>query len=148
MNNIYIEPVKRITKKQAEQLPELFNSKDISCDTLQLFAVYLNKPYITSTKQTFVGAMMVDFESFTIHNGKPWFDIYIDKFEVAKGWHGKGIGKAMFNGLCWKYDIRKVNLCHVMKEKDGGASYRFWRHMGFHKPEAAYQQLTKTITKL
>lgn len=145
---IYIEPIKKIAKWQAKKLPELFTSLDKSSSTVQIFAVYKDDPFIKTKQGAFVGAMMVDFDNFFIRNGKPWFDIYIDKFEVAKGWRGNGIGRAMLHRLCWSYSIHKVFLCHVIKEKDGGASYRFWRHMGFHKENVHDQEMTKTIVKL
>jgi GNAT superfamily N-acetyltransferase len=150
--NLIIEPVKKITKWQAKKVPELFTHLDTSCGTMQIFAVYMDDHRIApipKTKQgAFVGAMMVDFESFTIRDGRPWFTIYINKFEVTKGWRGNGIGKAMLHTLRWKYDIHKITLCHMLPESDGGASYRFWRHMGFHKPDGCYQMMEKTITKL
>lgn len=149
MNKLTIIPVRKITKWQAAKVPELFTHLDESYETTQLFAVY--DPDLGKTAHSgFVGAMMVNFECFAVKNGKFIFDIYIDKFEIAKHKHGKGYGRAMYEAFLSKYNVPDkvalchVALCHVITIKDGGASYRFWRHMGFHKPDADFDRMEKT----
>lgn len=149
MKELVISPVRKITKWQSAKLPELFTHLDESFETTQLFAVY--DPSIgNKTHRSFVGAMMVNFECFDVKNGKFIFHIYIDKFEVAKQQRGKGYGRAMYETFLSKYNVPDkvaichVALCHVITIKDGGASYRFWRHMGFHKPDADFDRMEKT----
>lgn len=95
----------------------------------------------------FVGAMFVRFETFEFVGDNLEFTVYIDKFEVAYKRRGEGWGKAMFNWLINTYPISAVTLCHVIEEKDGGSSYRWWRHMGFRKPDRMYSQMYKRIKK-
>lgn len=95
----------------------------------------------------FVGAMFVRFETFEFVGDNLEFVVYIDKFEVAYKRRGEGWGKAMFNWLIDTYPISAVTLCHVMEGKDGGSSYRWWRHMGFRKPDRMYSQMYKRIKK-
>lgn len=93
----------------------------------------------------FVGAMFVRFECFEFQGDALTFTVYIDKFEVAYKRRGEGWGKKMFNWLIDTYPISAVTLCHVLEEKDGGSSYRWWKHMGFHKPNRLYSQMYKRI---
>lgn len=144
MNELKIIPVKHITRWQSAMLPNLFTHLDESYETTQIFAFY--DPQRGKTEQSrFVGAMMVNFECFDVKNGKINFQVYIDKFEIAKKCRGNGYGKTMYETFLSKYDtVNKVSLCHVNKHIDNGSSYSFWRHMGFHKPEAVYDIMVKS----
>lgn len=96
----------------------------------------------------FVGAIFLKYEDFILQGKplpKPMFNIYIEKFEVNPKRRREGWGKAMYEWLVNHIPIRTIGLCHVIEEKDGGASYRWWRHMGFHKPQALYSYMEKHI---
>ena len=146
---IYLEPVKKLTKWQANKLSELFTEHDKSGNKTQIYVAYIDDPHIKTKQGRFVGAISITFENFMIHNGKPYFDIFINTFEVVKHWRGNKIGATMFYRLIHndKFKVSKVGLIHMTSLKDKGASYRFWKHMGFHKPDSINLYMEKTIRK-
>ena len=143
MNGIIIKPVNRIYKWQEKKLPHLFTFMDRSDYNTQLFSVYINDPDMTNAHRLFAGAMMIRFNDFRLIDGKPYFSIYLHKFEVVGKWQGLGVARLMFDWLLENYDIWKIELSHMADNIDGGNSYQFWKHMGFRKPDKEYFSMEK-----
>ena len=140
---ISVKPVNRIYKWQEKKLPHLFTFMDRSDDNTQIFTVYIDDIGAKSSYSIFAGAMMVRFDDFRLIGGKPYFSIYIHKFEVVEKWKGEGVGRAMFEWLLDNFRISKIELSHMADNIDGGNSYQFWKHMGFRKPDKEYFGMEK-----
>lgn len=145
---IIVKPVRKLTKLQKKKLPQLFRFCDRSNEEMQVFAVFAYYAHdINHQDGIFVGAMQVTFEGFTMHEGIPYFDVYMDKFEIVNRWRGYGIGKAMLDWLFDEYHVKHISLNHVDPFIDNGKSYNFWKHMGFRRINKDYYTMQKFLLR-
>lgn len=135
-----VRKCKKLTKVQARQMYDLFTANiSVICEET-ILTFYLNGE--------FVGATLIRYDAFDLYKGKkpgiePGFEVYINYFEVVKDRRGEGIGEAMFRWLEDNLNVFKFTLCHRDFSIDKKASYRFWRKMGFRKPNILFSEMEK-----
>lgn len=71
--------------------------------------------------------------------------LYIGKFEVKRKYRGFGCGREMFDWITTNYSTKRVMLTHMDPTDDDGASYEFWKHIGFEIVDQVKHRMVKKI---
>ena len=142
-SDLTIRIQKRLTKAQVACMWDLFDRRTKCVGPGETILAFYEGA-------VFVGACQLRFDAFDLSKGRypgksPAFCIYVLLFEVANDMRGRGIGRRMYEMIEQEYNLYRVELCHRLETADQGASYRFWRRMGFHRPQAVYDMMVKNI---
>lgn len=136
-----IEPHNRFPRYIIRQLRDLsWTNFDTAGEDEKMFAFFTDE-------RDLVGCVDIRFEAFKLFGSQPYYQIYINRFEVVPTHRGEGWGRYMIQWLLNNYPIYRIELCHVDENQDSGRSYHWWRHMGFRRMDVLFNKMSKTYKK-
>lgn len=130
-----------LPKRVSQSLPELFSGVR---DEI-LFGGGKSNAVAFYEGDKLIGACCLTFEQWTMINGMPSWDIYIDRFEVAARYRRRGYGTKMFNWMVGLFNLYEVSLSHFSRDADNGVSESFWKSVGFKHSRGYTQYMTNKI---
>lgn len=120
-----------LPKRISSKLPELF-----SCVRDEIFFGG-NRSNVVAFYDNgeLIGACNLSFENFSVVNGLPAWEIYIERFEVVRKYRRMGYGTRMLKSVMDLFNVYNVSLSHFSRGVDGGISESFWKSLGFRHPK-------------
>ena len=103
--------------------------------------------FYNDSKQ-FVGATYLHFRNFTLKDTVPYFNIYIEAFEVSNQHRGCGWATEMWHWILNNHNLYRVELTAMHPAMDGGKALGWWRHLGFRGIPGEGYAMAKVLVRI